>query len=61
MCYSNCPYENYHGECNGFSGMSKAKPHCFGSNEWKENRESIEDAKIERADYESTRTEGDNY
>lgn len=61
MCYSNCPYENSHGECRGPYNMSTAKPHCYGNKEWEDYKESIEDSKIERADYESTRTEGDNY
>lgn len=26
MCYSNCPYENYHGECTGRKGIDA---HCF--------------------------------
>lgn len=55
MCYSNCPYENSHGECRGLTKMSTAKPHCYENDEWEDYKESIEDDKIERADYESTR------
>lgn len=61
MCYSNCPYENSHGECRGLTKMSTAKPHCYENEEWEDYKESIEDSKIERADYESTRQKGDNY
>lgn len=65
MCYSNCPYENLHGECRGFTKMITAKPHCYDDDddaeEWEDYKESIEDSKIEWADYESTRQKGDNY
>lgn len=29
MCYSNCPYENWNGECIGIGFMKKGRPHCF--------------------------------
>jgi hypothetical protein len=29
VCYSNCPYENFHGECTGAGSLKKGRPHCF--------------------------------
>lgn len=29
MCYSGCPYENFHGECTGMGRLKKGRPHCF--------------------------------
>ena len=56
MCYSNCPYEGYDGECRGMKGVSKGVPHCYTPEEWKSYNESIEDDKV--LDYELTRQEG---
>ena len=28
MCYSRCPYENYHGECKGSRFFSRPDAHC---------------------------------
>ena len=28
MCYSNCPYENFYGECKGNRFFSKIDAHC---------------------------------
>ncbi len=37
MCYSNCPYENWNGECSGMHSLKKGRPHCFNevtNEEW---------------------------
>lgn len=28
MCYSNCPYERWSGECRGKGKLNLGKPHC---------------------------------
>ena len=33
MCYSNCPYERWSGECGGRGGRNLGKPHCVEDDE----------------------------
>ena len=49
MCYSNCPYENYHGECTQPKMMGTKGSHCWdGENE--ENEKEYEEYDEDRFD-----------
>lgn len=49
MCYSNCPYENYDGECRGMKKLNKGKPHCFEEVSDEEFKEGIAEAEEQEA------------
>lgn len=49
MCYSNCPYENFHGECTGKGSLKKGRPHCFNEVTDEEFKEWIAEAEEQEA------------
>ena len=42
MCYSNCPYENYHGECTQPKMMGTKYSHCCDE----ENNDEYEEKEV---------------
>ena len=46
MCYSNCPYERWSGECGGKSRLNKGQPHCFEDEDVEAHNESCDDDAI---------------
>ena len=51
MCFSNCPYERWSGECSGKGKLNKGQPHCAEEDEYEEALEAREEDLIARADY----------
>ena len=58
MCYSNCPYERWSGECGGMGKMNKGQPHCAEEDEYFEALAAREDMLCDRQDYEEARQRG---
>ena len=47
MCYSGCPYENFHGDCKGRpSGRLTMMPHCFEDGDLEAYNESRDEDAI---------------
>jgi len=50
MCYSNCPYENYHGECTQPKMMGTKYSHCCDEEDEEEYDEYEEKEVFEKED-----------
>jgi len=50
MCYSNCPYENYHGECTQPKMMGTKYSHCCDEEDEENNDEYEEKEVFEKED-----------
>lgn len=59
MCYSNCPYEKWSGECNGRpKDAVTAKPHCMDDEDFEAFVEDHYSDLCDRQDYEEARQHG---